>query len=246
MIARVTGALAAGVLLLGTPTAVWAQTRALELEDYYGFRGVGSPAMSPDGSQVAYVVTELLEDENRRHSELWLASTDGSAPPIRLTSPSFDASGPRWSADGSLLSFSSRRPAADGSRTESTWLLRMDRPAGEAFQLEGLGGGPIFSPDAGWIAFTRPTPPPPAPPPAYASEFERKTVERFDGRVYDWMNYRFDRRGYLADPRDPQASPPRELYVLDAAGGQPRQLTHLGVDVQGPAWSADGGLLAFT
>ena len=122
----------------------------------------------------------------------------------------------------------------------------MDRPAGEAFQLEGLGGGPIFSPDADWIAFTRPTTPPPAPPPAHASEFERKTVERFDGRVYDWMNYRFDRRGYLPDPRDPQASPPRELYVLNAAGGQPRQLTQLDVDVQGPAWSADGSRLAFT
>ena len=32
--------------------------------------------------------------------------------------------------------------------------------------------------------------------------------QRFKGRMYDWMNMRFDGRGYLADPRDPAATPP--------------------------------------
>ena len=220
--------------------------RPLELQDYYRLKDAGSPAISPDGSRVAYVVTSVLEEENRRHSEIWLTAADGSGEPMRVTSPSFSASSPRWTSDGSHLVFTSNRPGPDGSSAGSTWFLRMDQPAGEAFQLEGLGGSPVFSPDGQWIAFTRPTPPGPAPEPIYASDFERRTVERFDGRTYDWMNYRFDRRGYLPDPRDPNATPPREVYLLPAQGGEPRRLTDLGVDASGLAWSPDGRRLALT
>ena len=230
-----------------TPAPLAAQEgRPLELADYYRLKDAGSPALSPDGSRVAYVVTSVLEEENRRHSEIWLVDADGSGEATRVTSPSFSASSPRWSPDGRFLVFSSNRPDPGGAGAGSTWFLRMDRPAGEAFQLEGLRGSPVFSPDGRWIAFTRPTPPPPPPEPVWDSDFERRTVERFDGREYDWMNYRFDRRGYLADPRDPSATPPREVYLLPAAGGEARRLTELGVDASGLAWSPDGRRLAFT
>ena len=232
---------------LVAPVPVAAQERRpLELEDYYRLKNAGSPALSPDGSRVAYVVSWVVEEENSRHSEIWLANADGSGEPVRLTSPSFSASSPMWTPDGRHIVFSSRRPGPDGRTSGGTWFLRMDRPAGEAFQIEGLGGSPVFSPDGMWIAFTAPVRPPPAPPRTYASEFERRTVERFDGRDYDWMNYRFDRRGYLPDPRDPRATPPREIHVVPAAGGEARQLTDLGVNAGGLAWSADGRRLAFT
>ncbi len=221
------------------------QGRPLELEDYYRLKDVGSPALSPDGSRVAFVVTSILEEENGRHTEIWLVHADGSSTATRLTSPAFSASAPRWSPDGALLSFTSRRPGPDGQTQGTTWFLRMDQPAGEAFQMPALSGTPTFSRDGSAIAFTEPTPPPAGPEPRYASEFEARTAERFDGRIYDWMNYRFDRRGYLADPRDPQATPPSELYVLAPDGESARQLTELGVDVQSPVWSPDGSRLAF-
>ncbi len=225
---------------IGSVQAQSAQTaRMPALADYYRLESVGSPAISPDGGQVAFVRTRILEEENRRHSEVWLMPAAGDAPPIRLTSTAFSASNPRWSPDGKLLTFSSPRPSG------SVWFLRMDQAAGEAFQIEGVTGSPIFSPDNRWIAFTRPTPPP-ATEQSYASDFERTIDERFDGRMYDWMNYRFDRRGYLDDPRDPQATPPQEIYVVPRVGGAPRQLTHMGVSAQGMSWSPDGGSLAFT
>src|SRR5205807_1469445 len=64
------------------------------------------------------------------------------------------------------------------------------------------------------------------------------------GRMYDWMNIRFDQRGYLPDPRDPIASPPNELYIVARDGGTPKQLTHLNVDVSAPVWRPDSGAIA--
>ena len=244
--ASLIASLATAALLL--PTALAAQSRRpLEIEDYYRLKSVGSPAISPDGSRVAFAVTSVLEDENDRYSEIWLANADGSGEPMRLTSPSFSASNPAWTPDGGHLYFSSRRPAPTGESSGGPWFLRMDGSVGEAFQIEGLDGSPNFSPDGRWIVFTRAVlPPGDRPRPTYDTDFERRTAERFDGRVYDWMNYRFDRRGYLADPRDPWATPPREIFLLPAEGGEARQLTEIGVDASGLAWSPDGTRVAFT
>ena len=74
----------------------------------------------------------------------------------------------------------------------------------------------------------------------------RETIdERFKGRIYDWMNARFDGRGYLPDPRDPYATPPQELFVVAREGGTARQLTTQGVTVKAPSWKADSRALVF-
>jgi dipeptidyl aminopeptidase/acylaminoacyl peptidase len=226
-------------LILLVAIEVAAQTRALELQDYYRLESAGDAAISPDGRWVAFVRSYLIEAENRRHSEIWLARADGSAAATRLTNPAFSSSSPRWSPDGRLLAFTSRRRTPEGEN--SIWFLRMDVPGGEAFQIRGVAGTPIFSPDNRWIAFTKATPSGKREPTQFASEFEKKLNERFKGQMVDWMNYRFDGRGYLPDPRDPLATPPEELYVVSRDGGTPKQITQLGVNVQAAAWRPDSG-----
>lgn len=215
-------------------------TRPLHLDDYYRIESASNPAISPDGRWVVFVRNTIIEAENQSHTEIWLSPADGSAAPVRLTSPAFNATSPRWSPDGKLLAFHSARKG-EGIEGD-VWFLRMDQRGGEAFQIPGVGGAPAFSPDNHWIAFTKKTKP--ETKPAELSAQEKQLEQRFKGRIYDWMSIRFDGRGYLPDPRDPLATPPLELYIVAREGGTPRQLTRLGVDVRSMAWRPDSGALA--
>src|SRR5213083_387318 len=87
----------ASTALVAMLAAGRADGRPLTLEDYYRLVTVQAPAMSPDGRRVAFIRTAIVEVENRRQSELWIVAADGSVPARRISDPSLNASGPRWS-----------------------------------------------------------------------------------------------------------------------------------------------------
>ena len=124
------------LLLLLAPGGLHAQGRAFQPNDWHKVTTLSSPAMSPDGSKVAFVVTTVVEADNKRHSEVWVVHTAGGEP-VRYTAPGYESTSPRWSDDGTRLIFNSTRP---GGR--SPWALRMDQPGGD----EAAGAA------AGWLA----------------------------------------------------------------------------------------------
>lgn len=82
----------------------------LRLADYYRLQNVSQPAVSPDGKFVAYVLQGFRKKDNDRYQNLWLAATDGSAPPHRLTRGNTSDASPAWSPEGRYLAFLSTRP----------------------------------------------------------------------------------------------------------------------------------------
>ena len=243
------------IVLSATP--VLAQ-RGLQSTDFYKEIGVGSVTLSPDASLVAFTVTTIAEEKNKRHREIWLQRlTDGQpdGQPFRFTSPNQESTGPTWSPDGSLLSFSSQR----GEDDNSIWFVRVAGPGGEARarrgrpvrrqHIKGVNAQPIWSPGGRWIAFTR------APDDGVkaapregwiAPNAISNTVDagRFDGRVITSMRYKRD--GTLPFLPDPATRDKRQLFVVSAEGGKAMQLTDLPFDVGGVVWSPDEETILFT
>jgi len=229
-----------------------AQERGVLPQDYYEMTFVSNVALSPAGDLVAFVTTTVVEDENTRHREIWLQQLDDGRPvgePFRFTDPTVESSSPRWSPDGSVLAFSSRR----GDDSNSVWFARVTAPGGAPYHLPGVDATPVWSPNGEWIAFTR------APRDEEEPSGERNRREgwiapdaisntldakRFDGRVITSMRYKRDGTTTLLP--DPSIRDKSQLFMVPAAGGEPRQLTDLPFNVRGAVWSPDGRTIFFS
>src|SRR4051812_31136242 len=106
-------------------------------EDYFSFELVSDPRISPDGSQVVYVVSRVDRAQNRRVPSVWIAPTDGNAPARVLIAEDWSPSAPRWSPDGTLVEFISARSPSD---TGSAAARRGPAPRAQLW-LQPLGGG---------------------------------------------------------------------------------------------------------
>ena len=116
-----------------------AAKRAIAPDDFARFRGVGDPQRSPDGKWVAYTVSTIDLEKDKRDTDLWMASWDGTEQ-VRLTSSPDGESSPRWSPDGRYLSFLASRGTEEEKKAGAqVWLL--DRRGGEARKLTDIKGG---------------------------------------------------------------------------------------------------------
>src|ERR671924_2189325 len=84
--------------------------RAMTPQDITRIRFISDPQISPDGRQVAFVVTTLSEEKDQYLANIWVVDTAGAEPRRFTTGPRRDTA-PRWSSDGSRLAFISEREA---------------------------------------------------------------------------------------------------------------------------------------
>lgn len=194
------------------------QGKALKVEDLFRFKRLADPQISPDGKQVVYVVTTVDLDHNSTNADLWLIPTAGGEPKQLTTSPKHERH-PRWSPDGKKILFESNR-----SGSSQLWVI--DVNGGEARQLTTISSGAsngIWSPDGKQIAFVSAVYPEFSDKPFKESdaankkkqdEAERNPVK---ARVMTRLFYRhWDE--WVEDKR-------QHLFVIPAAGGEPRDVT---------------------
>src|SRR6266508_4415793 len=85
------------------------QKRPINLDDLAKLKTVGDPRVSPDGTWVAYTVGTVDVEKDKRDTDLWMVSWDGTQQ-IRLTSTAdSNETMPRWSPDNRYLAFLTSR-----------------------------------------------------------------------------------------------------------------------------------------
>jgi len=94
---------------------------------------LGDPAVSPDGTQVAFVVTKVDLATGTKNADLWLAPVAGGEPRQLTRHPASDMR-PRWSPRGRRIAFVSSRQAA-------AQVHALDVAGGEPEALTRFAGG---------------------------------------------------------------------------------------------------------
>jgi len=140
--------------------------------------GVGSYQWSPDGSRIAYLMQDpeteeekerrrerrdpVFVDQNFKYNHIYSVPFDPNAPEaleaVRHTEGTFHVTSFDWAPDGRTLAFSHQAdPRLDEGARASDISTVPAEEGGRVTPLVTLGGtdgGPRYSPDGQWVAFT--------------------------------------------------------------------------------------------
>lgn len=111
---------------------------------------VGDPQLSPDGKRILFTIDRADWKQNRRVGHIYRINADGTGQ-VQLTFGDRGENSPRWSPDGKLIAFTTRR---DPDTTNQIYLLNVD--GGEARRLTNHPTAPgtlTWAPDGKSIYF---------------------------------------------------------------------------------------------
>jgi dipeptidyl aminopeptidase/acylaminoacyl peptidase len=224
---------AALVGFLGCGTAR-AAGREFTLPDLRNLASLSDPQVSPDGREIAVLVsTPDWHTDKAKHEIDLVDVASGARRP--LTRYRTDVSSPRWSPDGTRLAFiASDTTSAAAEKYDQVFVLPMD--GGDALRLTNASRGVVsfsWSPDGRTIAYL-----------ATDVPVNEKAIKAHDDG-FKVTNNNFTVRAALT---------PSHLWVAPSTGGTAKRLTEgqfsLDTDQQDsapePAWSRDGRTIAFS
>jgi dipeptidyl aminopeptidase/acylaminoacyl peptidase len=196
------------VLGLAAPDSAQAQQAGrFTVEDLIAMDRIGGPQVGPDGDWVAFTVSELDREANRRRTDIWLVRTDGSGLRRLTTDPASDFN-PLWSPDGRSIWFLS-------TRSGSSQVWRKPMAGGTAEQMTDLPlgvGNLVLAPDGRHVAFTMEVYPDCQTLSCTKSRLEEEEARQTSGVVYDgifirhWDTWKDARRSHI--------------FVMPAFGGE--------------------------
>lgn len=196
--------------------------RPIAIDDLYAIKLVADANISPDGRKVAYVVTTVDRDANGYRSNIWCVNLTGDREPFRLTTSGGKDTSPRWSPDGSRLAFLS-------DRCGKNQIHVIPADGGESWQVTQ---GPNAAGEISWSVDSRSL--------VYVTKVDLPGADKpaSDVRVINDLIYKLDGEGFLNGNR-------RHVHIVDAEGGEARQVTDGDWDCTQPALSPDGRRIAF-
>jgi dipeptidyl aminopeptidase/acylaminoacyl peptidase len=217
------------------------ERRAITFKDLAAIQRVSSPQISPDGKWIAYEVATPNLEANRIGHDIWIVPVAGGA--ARQVTRGGSDERPRWSPDGTKISFLSSR---DG--TQQIYWIRLE--GGEASRVTSISTGAdneLWSPDGKWFAFVSKVYPDCKEEACNAARDAEKEKSKVKARIYERLMVRHWNAWW-----DGKRS---HLFVVSTAGGAPRDLTpgagydvppfNLG-DPEAIAFSPDSQELCFT
>ena len=196
--------------------------RKIKIEDLRNFKFVSDPQISPDGSKIAFVISEIDYDEDKYLRYIWIANTETGNLKQFTYSQGAD-SYPRWSPDGKTLLFLSTGRQPD----TKTQLYTISLDGGEAKLLVDMENGvstPMWSPDGKNILFTSRV---------WTEEKTESDVKRITR-----IRYKFNNVGFFEGRRV-------HLFTVKSVGGKPKQITTGEYDVNDPRWTKDSKKITF-